>query len=101
MDRADCPESCPHYRKYCDILEVVDGNFELAIGIGMPVSNALQVRILMEHEGTGRCPHTTWQRCGTERYLSAVGGWRRKKDRVAMVDGLMGIEWDRMGSNGS
>lgn len=42
MDRADCPESCPHYRKYCDILEVVDGNFELAIGIGMPVSNALQ-----------------------------------------------------------
>eukprot|EP00286_Rhodomonas_abbreviata_P023536 CAMPEP_0181311544 /NCGR_PEP_ID=MMETSP1101-20121128/13196_1 /TAXON_ID=46948 /ORGANISM="Rhodomonas abbreviata, Strain Caron Lab Isolate" /LENGTH=668 /DNA_ID=CAMNT_0023418287 /DNA_START=84 /DNA_END=2090 /DNA_ORIENTATION=- len=41
-DRSECPESCPHYRKYCEFQEVVDGEFQLAIGLGMPVNNELQ-----------------------------------------------------------
>ena len=39
-----CPEegSCPHYRKYCPMLEVKDSEFELAIGMAMPVTQELQ-----------------------------------------------------------
>eukprot|EP00286_Rhodomonas_abbreviata_P025844 CAMPEP_0181313226 /NCGR_PEP_ID=MMETSP1101-20121128/14134_1 /TAXON_ID=46948 /ORGANISM="Rhodomonas abbreviata, Strain Caron Lab Isolate" /LENGTH=494 /DNA_ID=CAMNT_0023420163 /DNA_START=273 /DNA_END=1753 /DNA_ORIENTATION=+ len=40
-DPATCPDECPYYHRYCNILEVLDGDFQLAIGNALPVNQTL------------------------------------------------------------
>eukprot|EP00286_Rhodomonas_abbreviata_P029116 CAMPEP_0181293060 /NCGR_PEP_ID=MMETSP1101-20121128/2857_1 /TAXON_ID=46948 /ORGANISM="Rhodomonas abbreviata, Strain Caron Lab Isolate" /LENGTH=649 /DNA_ID=CAMNT_0023397609 /DNA_START=114 /DNA_END=2063 /DNA_ORIENTATION=- len=37
-DPLTCPDDCPDHHKYCKILEVKDGAFQLAIGMSFPVT---------------------------------------------------------------